>query len=203
MALGPRAQVFYELFAEAGRNAHAAARVAEAIFTEWPNGPSQDEIRQLEHEGDRITTELITNLNQQLIAPFDPDDLFLLTGAVDDVVDAIENACELLGLYDVETPTRQALEQCRILVAATGRLELLLGSLRRRRRSDELLVEVKLLEDEADGVKRAAVAALFKDDRIDPLIVIRWKSIYEALEEAVDACETVAHRVGNILVKNA
>jgi predicted phosphate transport protein (TIGR00153 family) len=203
MRLTPRAQTFYELFAEAGANAHAAATVAEAIFREWPNGPSQEEIRRLEHEGDRITTELITNLNQQLIAPFDPDDMFLLTGAIDDVVDAIENACELLGLYDVETPTKQSFEQCRILVAATGRLELLLGSLKRRRHADELLVEIKLLEDEGDRVRRAAVAALFKSDRIDPLIVIRWKSIYEALEDAVDACETVAHRVGNILVKNA
>jgi uncharacterized protein len=203
MRLAPRSQTFYDLFAEAGRNAHAAAVVAEAIYHEWPNGPPQDEIKRLEHEGDRITTELITNLNQQLIAPFDPDDMFRLTGAIDDVVDAIENACELLGLYDVESPTKQSFEQCRILVAATGRLELLLGSLKHRRQADELLVEIKLLEDEGDEVKRAAVASLFKDDRIDPMIVVRWKSIYEALEEAVDACETVAHRVGNILVKNA
>src|SRR4051794_35168847 len=203
MRLAPNAQTFYDLFAEAGRNAHAAAVVAEAIYREWPNGPSQDEITRLEHEGDRITTELITNLNQQLIAPFDPDDIFRLTGAIDDVVDEIENACVLLGLYDVATPTKQSLEQCRILVAATGRLELLLASLKHRREADEHLVEVKLLEDEADRVRRAAVASLFRDDRIDPLIVIRWKNIYEALEEAVDACETVAHRVGNILVKNA
>jgi predicted phosphate transport protein (TIGR00153 family) len=203
MRLAPHAQTFYDLFAEAGRNAHAAAVVAEAIYREWPNGPSQEEIKRLEHEGDRITTELITNLNQQLIAPFDPDDMFRLTGAIDDVVDEIENACVLLGLYDVATPTKQSLEQCRILVAATEQLELLLGSLKHRREADEHLVEVKRLEDEGDRVKRTAVASLFKDDRIDPLIVIRWKNIYEALEEAVDACETVAHRVGNILVKNA
>ena len=119
------------------------------------------------------------------------------------MVDAIENACELLGLYDVQTPTKQSLEQCRILVAATEQLEQLLGGLKRRRGSAPELVEIKRLEDEGDKVKRAAVAALFKDDRIDPLIIIRWKDIYEALEEAVDACETVAHLVGNVLVKNA
>ena len=62
---------------------------------------------------------------------------------------------------------------------------------------------IKEIEDEADDVARAARASLFKDDRIDPVIVIRWKDIYEALEDAVDACETAAHRVGNILVKNA
>ena len=63
--------------------------------------------------------------------------------------------------------------------------------------------QIKEIEDEADDVARAARASLFKDDRIDPVIVIRWKDIYEALEDAVDACETAAHRVGNILVKNA
>jgi uncharacterized protein len=203
MRLAPHSQTFYDLFAAAGKNAHETAVVAEAIYREWPNGPSLDEITRLEHEGDRLTTELITNLNQQLIAPFDPDDMFRLTGAIDDVVDEIENACVLLGLYDVATPTKQSLEQCRILVAATGRLELLVGSLRTPRKADEHLVAIKALEDEGDRVKRAAVASLFRDDRIDPLIVIRWKDIYEALEEAVDACETVAHRVGNILVKNA
>ena len=62
---------------------------------------------------------------------------------------------------------------------------------------------IKEIEDEADDVARAARASLFKDDRIDPVIVIRWKDIYEALEDAVDACETAAHRIGNILVKNA
>ena len=68
--------------------------------------------------------------------------------------------------------------------------------------SDEIRA-IKEIEDEADDVARAARASLFKDDRIDPVIVIRWKDIYEALEDAVDACETAAHRVGNILVKNA
>jgi predicted phosphate transport protein (TIGR00153 family) len=203
MRLVPRTKEFYDLLAAAGKNAHAAASLAETFFREWPNGPPQEEITELEHEGDRITTELLTSLNQQLIAPFDPEDLFALIGAIDDVVDAIENACELLGLYDVQTPTKQSLELCRILVAAGAQLDELLSGLKRRRGSEALLVEIKTLEDEGDQVKRAAVAALFKDDRIDPLIIVRWKDIYESLEEAVDACETVAHLVGNILVKNA
>jgi uncharacterized protein len=203
MRLVPRTREFYELLTAAGKNAREAALVAEVLFREWPNGPQQAQIKALEHEGDRITTELLTNLNQQLIAPFDPEDLFALIGAVDDVVDAIENACELLGLYDVQSPTKQSLELCGILVAASEQLDELLAGLKRRRGSEERLVTIKALEDEGDRVKRAAVALLFKDDRIDPLIIVRWKDIYEALEEAVDACETVAHIVGNILVKNA
>jgi uncharacterized protein Yka (UPF0111/DUF47 family) len=88
-------------------------------------------------------------------------------------------------------------------VRATERLATLLTNLRHLRGSSEEIRMIKELEDEADDVARAARASLFKDDRIDPVLVIRWKDIYEALEDAVDACETAAHRVGNILVKNA
>jgi uncharacterized protein Yka (UPF0111/DUF47 family) len=87
-------------------------------------------------------------------------------------------------------------------VRATERLSVLLTGLKEMKGSSEQIREIKAIEDEADDVARAARASLFKDDRIDPVIVIRWKDIYEALEEAVDACETAAHRVGNILVKN-
>jgi predicted phosphate transport protein (TIGR00153 family) len=201
--LVPRTKEFYDLLTAAGKNAREAASVAESIFGDWPNGPEHAQIKALENEGDRITTELLTNLNQQLIAPFDPEDLYMLIGAVDDVVDAIEYACELLGLYDVQSPTKQSLELCGILVAASTQLDELLAGLRGRSGSEERLLEIKRLEDDGDRVKRAAVASLFKDDGIDPLIIVRWKDIYESLEEAIDACETVAHVVGNILVKNA
>jgi hypothetical protein len=109
----------------------------------------------------------------------------------------------MLGLYGVETTTRQSIELCELLVRATTELSMLLGRLQGLRGSAEEIRTIKMIEDEADTVARAARASLFKDDRIDPVIVIRWKDIYEALEDAVDACETAAHRVGNILVKNA
>ena len=199
----PRQGEFFELFAAAGANALEAARLAEARFRDFPNGPPQARIKELEHEGDRITGELIGLVNSQFITPFDRDDLFTLAGAVDDVVDAIENATELLGLYDVEQPTRQSIEQCGILVAAVEQLETLLRTLKGKRGSTPEIAEIKRLEDEGDRITRRAVGGLFDDERIDPLVVIRWKEIYEALEDAIDACETVAHRVGNLLVKNA
>ena len=119
------------------------------------------------------------------------------------MADKTDNASELLGLYGVEHPTRQATELCALLVRATEELAQLLGRLKGVRGSAEEIRTIKEIEDEADDVARAARAGLFKDDRIDPTLVIRWKDIYEALEDAVDACETAASRVGNILVKNA
>ncbi len=133
----------------------------------------------------------------------DRDDLVALAYAVDDVADAMDNASELFGLYSVQTPTKQAFALCKLLVRATEQLAALLRDLRRHQGSAPEIRAIKELEDEGDAVARAARASLFKDERIDPVVVIRWKDIYEALEEAVDACETAASRVGNILVKNA
>jgi predicted phosphate transport protein (TIGR00153 family) len=201
--LALRTGEIYDLLARAGANAHEVARVVERRFLEWPSGPSQDEVKELEHEGDRIISELLTTTNAQWITPIDPDDLVELAYAIDDVADAIENASELLGLYRVETPTRRSFELCALLVRATFELSALLGRLKSVRGSAEEIRTIKAIEDEADQVARAARAGLFKDDRIDPTVVIQWKDIYEALEDAVDTCETAAHRIGNILVKNA
>ncbi|HZQ03919.1 MAG TPA: DUF47 family protein [Gaiellaceae bacterium] len=204
VGLGPGSGEIFGLLAQAGANAEATARAAEQRFRDYPRtSVSQSDVKDLEHEGDRIASALLRCINAQFVSPYDPDDLVALVFAIDDVPDAIENASELLGLYGVERPTRQSLELCGLLVRATAELATLLGRLKRVRGSAAEIVTIKAIEDEADTVARAARSSLFKDDRIDPAIVIRWKDIYEALEEAVDACETAAHRIGNILVKNA
>jgi uncharacterized protein len=204
IGLGPGSGELFELLARAGENAFAIAKAAEQRFREYPSSSvSQDDVKELEHEGDRIVSETLRSIIAQFVSPYDRADLVTLAFAVDEVPDKIENAAELLGLYGVEAPTRQAIELCGLLVRATEELAALLGRLRELRGSAEEIRVIKEIEDEADTVARAARASLFKDDRIDPVLVIRWKDIYEALEDAVDACETAAHRVGNILVKNA
>jgi hypothetical protein len=120
-----------------------------------------------------------------------------------DVDDHMDEASELLDLYGVETPTRQAIEQCRILVGAAEHLAAALKELKGLHGVERELAALKELEDEGDRVVHDAIADLFRDPRIDPLIVIRWKDIFEALEDALDACETAANVVGNIVVKNA
>ena len=201
---GPGSGEMFELLARAGENAVATAKAVERRFREYPSSSvSQDDVKELEHEGDRIVVETLRCINAQFVTPYDREDLVTLAFAVDEVPDKIENAAELLGLYGVESPTKQSLQLCALLVRATEELSALLGRLHGLRGSAEEIRTIKAIEDEADDVARAARASLFKDDRIDPVIVIRWKDIYEALEDAVDACETAAHRVGNILVKNA
>jgi hypothetical protein len=204
LGLGSGSAEMFSLFARAGENAVKIAEAAEQRFRDYPaSAVTQDDIKELEHEGDRIVVDLLRSVESQFITPYDREDIVTLAFAVDEVPDKIESACELLGLYGVEGPTRQSLELCGLLVRATAELARLLARLKGLRGSAPEILAVKGIEDEADRVARAARAGLFKDDRIDPMIVIRWKGIYEALEDAVDACETAAHRVGNILVKNA
>jgi predicted phosphate transport protein (TIGR00153 family) len=202
--LAPRTNEFYDLFSRAGENALATARQVELRFRDFPSSTVQHEaVKELEHEGDRLTHELIQLLNTQYITPFDREDIYSLATTLDDVVDHIDEASDLLELYGVESPARQAIEQCRILVAAAEHLSRALAQLKERRGIQSELTQLKALEDEGDRVVRDAIADLFRDPRIDPLVVIRWKDIFESLEAALDACETVGNVLGNIVVKNA
>jgi predicted phosphate transport protein (TIGR00153 family) len=204
LALVPRPTEFYDLFTRAGENALEAARKAEQRFRDFPNSAvTQADVKEIEHEGDRITHDIVQLLNTQYVTPFDREDIYELATAIDDVVDHIEEACDLLELYGVESPTRQALEQCRILVSAVQQLARALAELRGGKGIRQALADLKAMEDEGDRVSHDAIADLFRDTRIDPLIVIRWKDIYEALEDATDACETAGNVIGNIVVKNA
>jgi uncharacterized protein len=204
IALTPRTSEFYDLFARAGANALEAARRAETRFREHPSSSvSQADIKAIESAGDEITHDLVQLLNTQYVTPFDREDIYQLATAIDDVVDHIDEACDLLELYAVEQPARHALEQCRILVAAVEQLARALSSLKGMRGVQDALVQVKRMEDEGDRVVREAIGSLFQDARIDPLVVIRWKDIFESLEDALDACETAANVLGNIVVKNA
>jgi uncharacterized protein len=203
LSLVPRTSEFYDLFTRAGANALEAARRVEQRFREYPSSSvTQAHVKEVEHEGDSITHDLVQLLNTQYITPFDREDIYQLATCVDDVVDHMDEASNLLETYGVESPTRQAIEQCRILVGAAEHLALALAELKGLQGVQKELAALKELEDEGDRIVHDAIADLFRDSRIDPLIVIRWKDIYEALEDALDACETAGNVIGNIVVKN-
>jgi predicted phosphate transport protein (TIGR00153 family) len=204
LSLVPKTTEFYDLFVEAGENAVEAARVAERRFREFPDTDvGQPAVKELEHEGDRLTHDIITLLNSQYVTPIDREDIYSLARRIDDVVDHIEHASDLLGLYKVEGSMEQALQQCRVLVGAAENLASALRELRGLRGVDHYLVALKSLEDEGDRIVRDAIAALFEDEDVSPRVVIAWKDIFDALEDAIDACENAGHVIGNVVVKNA
>ena len=203
-SLTPRTTEFYVLFGKAGENALETARLVERRFREHPNsGVTQEQVKTVETDGDTLTRDLINLLNTQYITPFDREDIYQLATEIDDVVDYLEEASDLLGLYGVEMPTRHAVEQCAVIVRACEQLAIACDNLKGMRGVQQALIELKSLEDQGDRIHRDALAALFRGEAIDPLIDIRWKDIYAALERALDACETTANVIANIAVKNA
>ena len=190
---------------QAGRNAPRAGGVRRARRgdypgrTAWARGPGE-----CERAGDRLTHDIIHRLNGggRGRAPFDVADGHQLATAIDDVVDDAEQTGDWLGLHHVEAPTDQAVALAEVLVGAAEQVALALRCLRDGGDVGAHLVEIHRLENEGDRVVRDAVAALFADG-IDPMVVIRWKDIYEALESAIDRCETVAHVLEGISLKAA
>ncbi len=204
LALVPRPTEFFELFRQAGENAREAAVLVERRFAEFPDtSVDQATIKEIEHEGDRITHDIIQLLNTQYVTPFDREDIYALASSIDDVVDNIEEASDLLTLYKVEGSMEQALAQCRALVGAADALAAAVAGLSAPRTVPTHLAELKTWEDEGDRIARDALAALFEDEDVSPREIIRWKDIFEALEQAIDACEQAGLVVGNIVVKNA
>ncbi len=204
LALVPRTTEFYALFAAAGRTAHEAARLTATRFREVPESSvAHARVKDLESEADEIVRDLFGLLNTQYVTPFDREDISELARAVDDVVVYVEEASDLLDLYKIEAPMEQATEQCRVLVEACAQLERALSSLRNFRGIDEAILELKRLEDDGDRIARDAIASLFEDEDVSPRTMIRWKDVFEALERAIDACETAGHTVANIVLKNA
>jgi predicted phosphate transport protein (TIGR00153 family) len=205
LSLVPRQTQFYDLFSEAGENVLEAAKLVQKRFGDISeNGVvDQEAVKEREHDGDRITGEIIGLLNTQYITPLDRDDIYGLASAIDDVVDYLDDASELIDIYHVESAMPQALEQCRVLVGAAEHLRNALRELRTLRGVSKHLIALKQLEDEGDTIEREALGALFQDKSISPLVVIQWKDIFESLEAAIDSCETAAHLIGNIVVKGS
>ena len=190
----------------AGVNALEVARLVDRRFNEHPNSDvTQEKVKAAETAGDVITRELITLLNTQYLTPFNREDIYQLATEIDDVVDHLEEASDLLGLYGVEFRRgHMAQGQTELIVKAVEQLSAAVNDLKGMRSIQSALIELKRLEDEGDQLLRDALASLFRDDRIDPLIVIRWKDIYEALERALDACETAANVIARpSAVKNS
>ena len=204
LSLTPKTTEFYVLFARAAANALDVAKLVDRRFREHPNsGITQEQVKAAETVNDGVTHDLIQILNTQYLTPFDRNDIYMLAIQIDDVVDELEEASDLLGLYGIELPTKHAVQQTALLVAAAEQLAIACDNLKSFAGVNDALVELKRLEDEGDRVLRDGLAALFRDDRIDPLVVIRWKDVYDRLERALDCCETAANTIANIVVKNA
>jgi uncharacterized protein len=199
----PKEREFYDLFEEAGANIVRAASLLEEMLDSWPDKAElTKEIVVCEGEGDRITHDIIQKINATFVTPFDREDILALASGLDDIVDYTEEVADFMGLYRIEAPMEQAQQLARVLTQACRQIAEALPRLRTYKDISHYVVEIHRLENDGDRIERSALASLFEQG-IDPMVVIRWKDIFERLEEAVDATEKVANTLQGILIKNA
>jgi len=195
--------VLLDLVEESGRNVQRSSLLLRDLLSDYPERAElARELFLCEQQGDRITHDIIHRLNggSEGRAPFDSTDGHALATALDDIVDDAEQTADWLGLHHVEASMEQAVALADVLVGAAEHVARALRALRTGADLAPDLVEIHRLENEGDRVMREAVASLFANG-IDPMVVLRWKDIYESLESAIDACETVAHVLEGIALK--
>ncbi len=203
LPLKPQKREFFDLFTQASANAVEISRLLVELLESFPQdgrGLIRD-IKELEHEGDRLTHEVIGLLNRTFVTPFDRDDIYRLAGALDDICDHVDEAADNIDAYEVKEIRDLARKQGEVIHRSAGKLHEAIQLLEGFRDARRQLVALRMLEDEGDVIVREAVAGLFHSD-LDALSIIRWKDIHEQLEEAVDACENAADVLEAILVKN-
>ena len=202
-SLVPRDRVFFDLFNKAGQNIVRAARLLREMIEKWPDDRGlAREILLAEQEGDKITHEIVHRVQTTFVTPLDGGDIYALATQLDDIVDYIDETADFLGLYKIEAPMEQSLAMADVLVKSCEQLAAALEHLRGFKDLEAYWIEIHRLENDGDRLYRDAVASLFANG-IDPMVVIRWKDIFAVLERAVDACETAAHIIEGIVIKNA
>ena len=203
LSLKPQKREFFQLFARASANVVAITQLLVDLLDTYPNDGRDTiaHIKEREHEGDRLTTEVVGLVNRTFVTPFDRDDIFRLATSLDDICDLVDDAAQNLELYDVRRIPERAREQGDVIHRAAERLSAGMRHLEGFKDASDELLGLRELEDEGDRILRLAVAELFRSGQ-DPISIIRWKDIHEQLEEAVDAFQTAADVLEAILVKN-
>lgn len=199
----PKEEAFFELFRKAAHNMIEGTRLLKEMMEDLQSPVDQAKrIKEVEHVGDGITHDIARRLNQTFITPIDREDIHGLASALDDILDLVEAVADRFVLYKVAKPTAQAVKLADILYQASvavgagvDRLGLAHPDIK------ECCVQVNSLENEADRISRDAISELF-DKETNPMAVIKWKEIYEALEEGTDRCEDVANILERIALKH-
>ena len=205
----PKEQVFFDLFEKSASTVHLAAQKLVELMDRFDRIEERArEIKDIEHEGDRLTHEMIERVNKTFITPIDREDIHELACRLDDILDFIDTAVNRIMLYKFAEPTEDARALSRVVERATAIIVDAMPRLRRissKTAADSLLqccVDIHTQENEGDRIEQQALASLFENGQ-DPIYVIKWKDIYEDLEAATDRCEDVANTMEAIMLKNA
>jgi len=202
LSLMPKKSIFFTLFTQHAQNALEASQALEKLVTDFSS--LEDKVRDIhaiEHYGDKLTHQIIQELNGTFVTPLDREDIVGLASKLDDVTDVCYDVAEMVSLYKVTSIRPAAVRQARTLVQAATEVVALLQNLEKLRGLDPHWIKIHTLENEGDAVFREAVADLFARST-DPVEIIKWKDIHGLIEIAIDRCEDVANIVEMIVVKH-
>ena len=200
----PREEQYFTLFAQMTSYINDAARTLVEMLSHH-DGDYQEyvqRIKSIEHACDDLTHNVSTRLNQSFITPFDREDIYMMSKALDDVVDLIDGAARAVVMYDIHEVTEPAKQLAGVIQRMSMQLNEVVSILQKPKGVTERLVELHRLENEGDDIYHRAVAALFHE-RGDPLEVLKWKDVYEKLEAAIDRCENVANIIEGVIIKHS
>jgi predicted phosphate transport protein (TIGR00153 family) len=205
-SLVPREKKFFVLFEQSAQNALKTARQLQDMLRDWENIRERvSVITALEHEGDAITHQIAAELHRTFVTPFDREDIAMLANSLDDITDFIHSAADAMSLYNVDRPTEKAKEMVDIAVQAIAEVGEAVSEIEGRIDKEKLLkrcVEINRLENVGDSLYRSAMAELFANCA-DFAHVIKWREIYEDIENAIDRCEDVANILEGVALKYA
>lgn len=202
----PHEEKFFELFKAQAENVVAAAKGLKDLLEDYSDVDQKRlKIEMIENHGDEIAHKIFEKLNLTFVTPMDREDIHSLACALDDIVDFINSTSQRLLLYSVGTIKDDAIALANILLRASEETAVIAAGLEDMKKVSTLKqhwIEVNRLENEGDKISRHAIADLFAGNP-DPIEVIKWKEVYEHLEEAIDKCEDAANIVEGVALKNA
>jgi len=201
----PRETSFFDFFEQHAALTIEGTKELLSLVTTGANIPTKcRRISDIEHETDTITHRCVEALHRTFITPIDRDSIHRLITRMDDVMDFVEAAAERIDLYEVTVMTPEVRDMADVLHRAALQVEAAMRGLRSMKEPQEMLklcIDINRLENEADAILRRSVARLFKEEK-DPILVIKWKEIYENLENATDRCEDVANIIEGVILEH-
>ncbi len=203
MKLIPRDEQFYDLFSEVANRLSSSADLLNQLF----KSPGQldvhvSNIKVLEHEADDLTHEIIDRIDRTFVTPFDREDIHELASHLDEVVDLVDGAARRAQIFRITTARPAGIALSDVLVRAAECVETAVKGMRDPKTVNKGSRELKALEEEGDAIYHEAMGALFTEG-LDALEVIKWKELYDKLEDAIDQCEDVGNVLQSISLKNA
>jgi predicted phosphate transport protein (TIGR00153 family) len=202
----PKEEKFFDLFYELAMKIEEGGELFLDMVEHYEySEPKIVKLKELEHEADVITHRTYEKMHKTFLTPIDREDIYALVNKMDSILDMIEASAARMSLYKVKVPAKEIIDQAKILIAAIKKVKYIVHAMKNMKNAKMIIdacVEINTLENEGDIVMRMTMTRLFEQEK-DPIELIKWKEIFERIEEAIDVCEDVANIVEGIVLKHA